>query len=407
MTAYSAALKVLYSDAAVANEAYQDNPFLQLVKKDTNFVGKQWNETLIYGNPMGVGPTIAAAQSAKAASSLGGFALTRSVAYETADLGNEAILASATDKGSMLQVMKTEIDGAINNLGRRLAIDLMGDGTGVIGTVGSGGGGTTLTLSNPDQITNFDVNLPVAFFTDTTGQTAHGNTTVTAVDRNAGTIKVAAAGSIANGDVIVVGSGTSGSGNPLVGSNNFLNNVVKGLGAWLPQTAPSTGDSFFGQDRSLDTTRLAGVRTDGRNLAIDEALVNAARDVGREGGAPDYGFMDFLNWGNLVKILGAQVRYLDPKDSPKPGIGFQAVLLNGPKGVIKIVPDRNCAPDRSFLLTMKTWTLRSLKQAPFIIQTDDQMILRNASADSFELRVAYYAQLGCSAPAYNCNLRLA
>lgn len=414
MLTFDPALKVLYSTDTVENETYADAPLHAALPKNTEFYGKSFVEALIYANPQGGGVTIASAQAAAVGTSVAGFTLVRRAYYGVAQITNEVIMASANDKGALLQALKTEIDGVIRMVGRQLAIMEYGDGSGVLGIAGTptASTGTTFTfpLTQIDQITNFEKGMSIAIFTAAqtagvyTGAVPHGFGTISALDRQLGTMTITAASGLAGaaGDILVQGTGTTVVST--VGTDNTLNNVVAGVGAWIPQTTP-TSALFFGVDRSVEPTRLGGVRSDQRGVAIDEALINGARDVGREGGSPDMVFLDYLNWGNLVKILGAAVRYMEVKVNAT--IGFTAVLLNGPKGQIKVLPDRNCPPDRAYMLTMRTWKLRSLKAAPMLLETDGNKMLRISNADSVEVRVGYYAQLGCSAPAYNANIQLA
>jgi len=389
-TAWANALKQVYSTDAVEELTFADNPFHALVKKDTTFDGDGFKEALIYSNPQGRGTSIALAQGGKTASAIAAFYLKRVSDYATASIANETLKATKSNKGAFLNALTTEIDGSLRQLTRSLAIAEYGDGTGIIGTIGNINS-ATVTLSNPDDITNFEVGMLVDTFTDNTGGTQHSNgIAISSIDRGLGKFVLAATtGSPANGDVICV--------------HGDLNAKLSGLGAWLPFTVTSA--TFFGQDRTKDKERLAGVYTDGRGLSLDEALINSAANVARAGGSPDYCFMDFLNWRNLVKILGPEVRYVDVKATPT--IGFEAVLLKGPKGVIKVVPDRNCPVDRAYMLDMKTWTLRSLGMAPQLLDTDGNQMLRESTADNVEVRSGYYAQLGCSGPGRNGVVQLA
>lgn len=388
--AWANALKQVYSTDAVEELTYADNPLHALLKKDTEFVGDGVKEALIYANPQGRGVSIALAQNNKTASKIAAFYLTRVSDYGTAEVANETLKATKGNKGAFLSALTTEIDGVMRQVTRSLAIGEYGDGTGIIGTIGTLST-ATVTLSNPDDITNFEVGMLVDTFTDSTGGTPHSvGVAISSIDRGLGKFVLASTtGSPANGDVICV--------------HGDLNAKLSGLGAWLPFTVTST--TFFGQDRTKDKERLAGVYTDGRGLSLDEALINGAANIARAGGSPDYVFMDFLNWRNLVKILGPEVRYVDLKATPT--IGFQAVELKGPKGVIKVVPDRNCPVDRAYMLDMKTWTLRSLGAAPQLLDTDGNEMLRMSTTDSVEVRVGYYAQLGCSAPGRNGVVQLA
>ncbi len=81
-------------------------------------------------------------------------------------------------------------------------------------------------------------------------------------------------------------------------------------------------------------------------------------------------------------------------------------MINGPRGPIKIVPDQNCPSDTAFMLQMDVWKLYSLGKAPKILDTDGLKMLREAASDAVEVRIGYYAQLGCRAPGFNVNLKL-
>ena len=76
----------------------------------------------------------------------------------------------------------------------------------------------------------------------------------------------------------------------VVGDRNLK---VSGLEAWLPPAPPVLGaDNFFGVDRGVDPTRLAGIRGV-FNATIEQTLIATASLIGREGGRPDYCFYEF------------------------------------------------------------------------------------------------------------------
>ena len=104
---------------------------------------------------------------------------------------------------------------------------------------------------------------------------------------------------------------------------------VSGLAAWMPLVAPTAGDNFWGIDRSTDVTRLAGVRFDGSSESIEEALVDAASLVAREGGQPDMCFMNFASYAALEKALGAKVMYVDVKHD-EADIAFAGIRIHAP-----------------------------------------------------------------------------
>jgi hypothetical protein len=113
--------------------------------------------------------------------------------------------------------------------------------------------------------------------------------------------------------------------------------------------------------------------------------------------------MNFSNFASLEKALGSKVQYIQHKVGE---VGFEGMQIHGPKGSIKIIPDQNCPSDLAWMLQMDTWKLYSLGAAPKILDSDGLKMLREASADAVEVRVGYYAQLGCAAPGFNGVVKL-
>jgi hypothetical protein len=152
---------------------------------------------------------------------------------------------------------------------------------------------------------------------------------------------------------------------------------------------------------------LAGVRFNGANETIEEALIDAASLVAREGGQPDMCFMPFSSYAALEKSLGAKVQYVDVKHE-EADIAFAGIRIHAPYGPITIVPDRSCPAALAYLLTMSTLKFRSLGRAPHILTYGMEGLeaLRVGSADAMEIRIGYYGNLVCNAPGWNCVVQL-
>ncbi|HEY6008302.1 MAG TPA: hypothetical protein VIU40_08270, partial [Geobacteraceae bacterium] len=83
-------------------------------------------------------------------------------------------------------------------------------------------------------------------------------------------------------------------------------------------------------------------------------------------------------------------------------IAFHGIRINGPKGEIKVLPDRNQLAATCHMLTMSTWKLFSLNDVPHLFRYADGLeALRVYNQDAAEARVGYYAQGGCNAPGWN------
>lgn len=408
-TALSAVLKQKYTQKKFNLLCYKKNPFYALCPKITDFTGKNKVIGIRSGVPQGRGPTIAIAQASQTASAYDGFTVTRVSDYATAKITGEAILAAKGDAGSLIEGMTKEIDGAIHAAMRSLAISMWRNGGGARGRISTGSSvsGATITLASLPDVTNFERNMYVGLSSDdgTSGaglRNSNASVKIIGIDRDLGTLTASAnwntiSGAATSDYIFQVGPG---------GVGGDYNAMVKGVPAWVPSTAPTTGDSFFGVDRSTDKTRLGGLRVAGNGGPIEETLIESAARLVREGSSPDYAFMNPLDYANLVKALGAKVLYDRASTVDEPDIGFKAVLLDGPEGPIKVVSDLNVPYGSAFMLQLDTWHLESLGEAPMLLDKDGNTILRSATSDDYEVRVGYYANLTCEAPGWNANITL-
>jgi len=399
MASFDAALKQLYSEEKIFKMVYEDAPFFAMLPKMEKFVGKNMVIDTIYANPQGRSATFATAQSNQSNVKVVGFTITRDQDYAVASLDNETMEASASDAGALLEAASTQIDGALDQLKRSLVIALYRSGSGSIGQANASVTGTSLQLKNINDVVNFEVDQILVFSTaDGGGSVKSGSVSITAVNRDSGLLTVTA--------MTAIDGGTGVAANDYIFIIGDYDQKIKGLQAWLPNSAPSA-TPFFGVDRSKDVTRLGGIRVDGTNLPIEEALTKAITRLSREGGKPTHCFINHAKWEELVNALGSKVVYAN--EQVKAGeafIAFQGVMLYGPKGPVKVMPDANCPSDRAFLLQMDTWKLYSLGKVPRIIDSDGLRLLRQATADGVEFRCVYYAQLGCKAPGRNATIAL-
>lgn len=397
LTSMNAALKELYDGQVVENLVYADNPFLALVPKKTDFGGKYKPVPIITGVSQGRSATFADAQTNQTAVSIQSFLLTRVSDYSIATIDNQTMLASRTDKMSFLEGAKLVVDGAFRSITNSLSSALFRSGTGSIGAIGSISTGV-ITLSNANDVVQFEVNQTLQANATDGGTPRAALGYVIAVNRSAGTVTVSATGI---GGAAGTPSGWAPADFLLVQGD--VNAKVKGLAAWLPSTAPTTGDSFFGVDRSQDVTRLAGIRYDGSAQSIEESLIDSSSLLAREGGKPDVCITNFATYAALEKSLGSKVQYVDMKGPAE--IAFRGIMVNGANSMIKVFPDRNCQPNKGYLLQMNTWTLNSLGDAPQILRYGDGLeMLRVSNADAGEVRIGYYANLATNAPGWNANV---
>lgn len=400
-TTVSEALKEHYKPLRIKNMVYENNPLLALMPKYEKFGGENLPIPIIVTGPQRRSANFGDAQDNTSVSTLRQFLLTRVKDYSFAVIEHEAIKASASNSDAFVRYATMEIDGAIHALKRSIAVAMYRDGTGAIGqqSAADPGGGTTLTLSNAEDVTNFEVGMNIVLAPTTTGAllTNVGTKAITAIDRDAGTLTVTTLHGDADAADYFFQLGDAHGG--------VSYKKMRGLEAWCPSSAPASA-AFFGVDRTADVTRLGGNRFDGSALPIEEALIGGASRVAREGGAPDHVFMDFASYANLEKALGSKVVY-DKVSSSDADVGFTALVINGPRGAMKVIPDQNCQPDVAWMLQLNTWSLNTLGSATQILDADGQSMLRVGTMDAYEVRIGMYGNVACNAPGYNCRVALA
>lgn len=399
INAVQGVLKELYDGQVPKDLVYKKNPFLAMVPKKEGFFGKYKPIPLVNAPSAGRSATFSTAQANMAAPVVNEFMVYRAKDYAIQDLDMEALLATSSDDGAFIDAVKLTVDGAFRAATNSLAGALFRSGTGSVGQIGSISTGV-ITLADPLSSTQFELNQVIQANATDGGTPRAAVGYVIAVDRAGGTVTVATS---LGGSAASPASWAANDFLLVQGDNNLK---LKGLSAWVPFTAPASNDSFWGVNRSSDPTRLAGIRYDGTAQNIEEAFISAASLVSREGGSPDVALTNYTTWNALVMALGSKVTY-EAMETPA-GIGFKALVIQGGDSQLKVVPDRNCPSQYTYLLTLDTWALESMGKAPRLIPyPDNQEFLRVGNADSAEIRVGLYGQLTCNAPGWNAVVKTA
>lgn len=391
LTTFAALMKKWYTTERIYNMVLRNSPLLGLLAKMTDLEGSSFEMPAIYGDPPGASGTFSTAQSNKGGSSSAVFSITTVQDYALVSIDRKLLRSSQTDAGSLLRSKKVEIDGAINAVRRSLSISAYRDGTGTRSTIGSFAN-AVITLASPHDAVLFQKGDYVQLASGGALRNAGAQGQITAIDRLAGTItfgqNVAAIwAAAANGDAIL--------------RAGDLNNVIKGYQAWIPTTAPVGGDNFFTLDRSVDPVALAGVRFNATGLGLREALIIGQSTVATVGdGQPDYIFLHPSQYRALLMELESTVRRAEFKSDA--GISFKGIVLEGDAAELKIIPDRWAPPTAACVMELDSWKLRSIGPCPDIFDRDtDQEMLREGTADAYEVRIGGYPQLTCAAPGHN------
>lgn len=400
-TSFDAALKEYYTDEQVKDQSYEDNPWFAMCPKLESLTGDVYVQPVQYGKAYG-------SRSADISKALGNKDRNRYVKfvvdtvedYVAISISRKVMKASANNRGAFFEARTREIDSMLDTLVRSIAGAMYGNGGGALGQVGSGQGTTTITLLEPEDIVNFEVGMRIVASDDDGSSSAHalhagGPVTITAVDRDAGTITASAAWT---GTIAALGA------NDYLFVDGDFKSKLHGLGGWIPTTAPTSGDSWFQVDRSVDVSRLAGSRISASSSSIREALRMGASRLGREMESPELSTMSHQKYRDLLIELDNKVEFSTTNVTAN--VGFTGVKIVGGKKPITVYPDHNCPDARTYLLTKDTWKLISYGPIPDLHDDDGVRMLRESSSDGFEVRASYYAEMVCSNPRANAVITL-
>jgi hypothetical protein len=425
-------LKELYSDDAWVMKTLilNNNPALAIIEKDETPLGiggKYFTVPVLAAGGGGRSANFGLAQTSQSAPLTPEFQVTKVNNYSLFTITGEFLRASAESIGAFMPGMDTNVKAAFAVLGNDLAHDLFGDGSGTRGTYGLGAGAINagvITLDNAGTAMFFQPGMILASWSVSgltpTQSTAAALGYVIAVDTGAGTVTVSATAGGAAGTP--TNWSTSFPYLGVYGDTNFISNGLSsanmlkmaGFGAWIPQTAPGGSDSFFNVNRSVLPSTLAGYRFVGSGESIQDALIDSVNQLNAQAtpaGTPDFIFMNPTSYQSLVKQLTSQGVYqmVKAKINEEVSISFKSLVLPTGTGEINIIQDRNCPPQTAFIITSKTWKLRSLgKLTQFLTWPGayDQIGIPVPGQDAVQCQLVSYNNLTCNAPAANAIVSL-
>jgi hypothetical protein len=405
----SAWLQKNYTPAKLTSMAERDRPLIAMFKK-VPAGGENLNVHLDFGNAQGIGATFSQAKTRADATNLQGMKMVFDYVplYSVATVSNNQ-LDLAEGAGGALSVfggVKRAIASAMDSLGDDLETAFFGDGWGTCGRIATGGiSGSTATLENAGDVENFDIGMEVQLFASRTSGAARNTPAsliVQGVDRENGKVTftadiVATIPAAAAGDYFARKTLREDTASPTM-------KVPLGLGGWVPSTAPTSGDSFGGKDRSVDPLKLAGIRVSiSAGTSVRSAIYDIVNRSGKYRGQQGVAVMSWEKLGDLLKEIGNDVTYTDLKSSVDANLNYRLVTIQGPKGPIKIVPSAKCPNSLIYMLDMSTWELHVVNGdliRPAARKAGDG-IIDDTSDDSIQIRFKSYCQLACISPMKN------
>jgi len=393
MSSFSSALKILYPDS-LEEIWFPEAPFLAWVPKSYDFEGSSKQTNAIISGIRG-STDFSTALNGKSVPSMVKFNVTRKKDYVIGSIDNETMMASQSNKGAIAKAIKTQVDAAAYEFGRSAAFQVWGAGTGVRGTVSAYNAGTgVVTLTDRRDCVKFEVGM-VLQIKSAAGVINAGFYSVTAVDLDLGTLTVTLGGGAPN-PIATDLLGRDGDFLAGVGASN----CISGVFAWVPPTAPGVADNFFGVNRSVNPSRLAGTRVKGGAKTIEEVVFDSLARGRTAGGKFDCLWMNSERAAELQKSMTAKA-FVDIQSAGKAKVGFQGFQLSTPQGQLMVMDDPNCPYAYGLLTKRDAWEYASLGDAPHFAEEDGRRFLRESTSDGIEFRLKAYSNLICHRPIDN------
>lgn len=414
MTSAANALKRLYRDSNFRFGTYNRRPMIGILPKDEEFYGKDQPFVIEYANPQGTSATFSHAQSNATSAKIAEMALTRVNMHGVCTIDGETMEAMGNDAGAFVTAMKAQADAQLKSVSNRLESLAPGTGTGALGRCASFSS-KALTLLDVTTVHRFEVGMSVVASDGASAEGAalmdSGATEVIAgVSRRTGVLTSTSA---AWNTVItsLTASPTSGQEDYLYCEGDAKNGsttlCTSGFGAWLPATAPTAGDSFFGQDRSTDS-RLYGMTHSATGL-VKTGLIDGQSVASENGGEVDTGLIHHVKYRQLCKEIDSQTYYTKVPARGTKGkefaqVSYNGVTINGDHGPITVLAANKMISDVAFLLELAVWKYCSIRTLVRWNTLDSNKLLRQSNDDGVEARFVSRSNIGCKYPGGNCRV---
>lgn len=400
--------KVVYPDGLMP-QLIKDMPLFGAIKKRTNFyaVDGEYLAWQLSTGP-GVGVTFSNAQTNKGALTIKRPLITRSTEYAVGSISHELLKCSKHNEEALAEAYITVVDGLMYGVRKSLGTRLYGNGGGsLFRSTAVSGSSTPWTITIPRTASKLiQIGSVLQRSTDdgTSGSVVSGNYVVTSIAPNA---------SAPNTSTDVIIATNSGSPDTPNSDDYYFRDGdfgvgIKGLGAWVPATAPSASENFFGVDRSVAADYMSGTRYSNTTGTIQDTLLEACAIAADMGARQDFGVLNPRDWATLSKELGSQriavdqvPAQIDPpgaKANRRVGFGYDAIGMASGSGLIKFIADPFCPPGSAWVGRQETAAIWSADDAVDILDLDGNTMLRETSSDASEIRVGGYLQMVITEP---------
>ena len=392
--------KRTYSKRKVPETLKRRHPLWMRLYKSTDWEGDDdFRYAVMDADPQGISGTFAKAQTNNISGPKGNqFQAVRRDRYGYGTINGKALRAARSDNGSLMRLVKTNVDGHINEHQDTLAHALYRDGTGSRGRVSgtpSGSSPSVITLQVQDDVRWFKRGMRLISSANANGSSPRNSGAimeVTKVNYTAGTITVDTLATGTVNDDYLFRDGEESNTSP----------AADGLSALIPATA----GTFRGVDCTIDRERYAGWYL---NTPSDSVEDNAGELITRISsyGVSESQMLLVVNprkaW-DVAKRQQAKVTY--DGGGNKALIGFKTFEVITPMGSVTCLPDPDCPITDGYVLTPDSIEIKCMDDAPHIYMDDEMEFLRVNNEDAIEYRSRSFWNTIMYAPVLNGRFTL-
>jgi len=392
--------KIRYSSDGLTKYLEKESDLISWVPKKTDFGGWKWWKTF-KTNAVRGSTTFGTALANKNVPNFKRAEIHRAQDHVIVSVACEAARAAKSDEYAVIDELDDAVQSSMAEMALSIENLLTGDGGGSraqAATIST----DTITLADPSKIYLFHEGMKLQFSddagTDTSDALRDSGATATILAINQADGKIT---TVANVDTTV----------PTVGSTDYLfregdfddgaQRVLQGFFAWVPHTAPTSGDSFFGVDRSANVGALSGMRIDGAGANPFTVVKEAASYVKRNRGKADTLWINPTKYTELDEYISSK-QYFDEKTAPF--IGASGFKIHTVAGLVNVMASSAFPENKGLLTRRECWLLRSLDGFPHPVNDDGRIWHLEQSADALQARHRYYGQLGHLRPQDSCAI---
>lgn len=327
--------------------------------------------------------------------------LTRSKGHGVISVDNEAANAAKDDASAFVDILEDAVDSCVEGLTLSIEALLTGNGGGSIGQIASSGGisTNTITLQDKSRIVLFQYDQNIQLSADDGVSAAAGvranssDLTITGIDISNGKLTfnsniTTAIPAAANGDYIYNEGDYDGQ----------AQRVLQGMFAWIKNPDDVTSTTFFGLDRTIHKSALAGTYLNGGGANPWDVLKEACAINRRNRGKADTLLVNPMKMAELDQYMSAKQVFMQENE---PGVGFKGGKARTPNGVIEILEFPAIPEGKAMLTRRDSWMLKSIDGFPHPVLDAGPMWHLETGADAVQSRQRYYAQLGCKKPKHS------